>query len=132
MKTLFALLIVLSFTAFGNTQAQSQVESNDSGNSKSESRDMKSEEHGHDMIAVPTVQCGSCVRTITSALEEVDGVKHTNIDLEKKVAHVEYDNKTVTLNKIEKAIAAAGYDANDVKRDENAHAKLPACCKSAR
>lgn len=29
-------------------------------------------------------------------------------------------------------IAAAGYDANETKRDENAHAKLPLCCQSKR
>ena len=87
---------------------------------------------GHSMISVPTIQCSSCVKTITAALDKVDGVEKVNIDLEKKVAHVNYDPKKVKLNDIEKAIAAAGYDANDVKRDEEAHSKLMPCCQSER
>ena len=31
--------------------------------------------------------------------------------------------------KIEKAIAAAGYDANETKRDKKAYARLPKCCQ---
>lgn len=82
------------------------------------------------VITVPTVVCSSCVRTITKALKKVDGVKTTKIDLKKKTATVSYVMTKTSLSKIEKAIANAGYDANDVKRDPAAYEKLDACCKT--
>ena len=103
--------------------------------------DMKSEQHsaemakkgeGHVMISVSTIQCGACVKTVETAVKKVDGIKSVKVDLDKKVAHVNFDPKKVKKEDIEKAIAASGYDANDVKRDEKAHAKLLSCCQSSR
>jgi periplasmic mercuric ion binding protein len=82
------------------------------------------------VVKVPTIVCNSCVSTITKALKKVDGVKTTKIDLEKKIATVTYVSTKTTLSKIEKAIAKAGYDANDLKRDPAAYEKLDACCKA--
>jgi copper chaperone CopZ len=81
------------------------------------------------VIQVPTVVCGSCVSTITKALKKVDGVKTTKVDVEKKTATVSFVSTKVTLSKIERAIANAGYDANSTKRDPAAYEKLDACCK---
>jgi copper ion binding protein len=85
---------------------------------------------GHAMIMLPTMQCDTCVETIKSAVEKVQGVQSVNVDLKKKMAHVNFDPAKTSQEKIEKAIAAAGYDANKIKRDEKAYAKLPMCCKS--
>ncbi len=130
MKNILFLLLVLSFAAFaGTAQDKSQADHNMNGK---QATHMMNESEGHSMISVPTIQCTSCVKTITAALEKVDGVEKVNIDLEKKVAHVNYDAKKVKLNDLEKTIAASGYDANDVKRDEEAHSKLMPCCQSER
>jgi copper chaperone CopZ len=82
------------------------------------------------MINVPTIVCNSCISTITKALKKVDGVKSTKIDLKMKIATVTYASTKTSLSKIEKAIAKAGYDANDTKRDPAAYEKLDACCKA--
>jgi copper ion binding protein len=87
---------------------------------------------GHAMIMLPTIQCDTCVETIKSAVEKVQGVQTVNVDLKKKMAHVNFDPTKTSQEKIEKAIAAAGYDANKTKRDEKAYAKLPMCCQSKR
>jgi copper ion binding protein len=84
------------------------------------------------MISLPTIQCSTCVETIQKTVGKVEGVQSVSVDLKKKTAHVDFDPSKTSLEKIEKAIAAAGYDANETKRDENAHAKLPMCCQSAR
>jgi periplasmic mercuric ion binding protein len=81
------------------------------------------------VINVPTVVCSSCVSTITKALKKVEGVKTTKIDLKKKTATVVFAAAKTSLKHIEKAIANAGYDANDTKRDPAAYEKLDACCK---
>jgi copper chaperone CopZ len=82
------------------------------------------------MINVPTIVCNSCISTITKALKKVDGVKSTKIDLKMKIATVTYASTKTSLSKIEKAIAKAGYDANNTKRDPAAYEKLDACCKA--
>jgi mercuric ion binding protein len=80
-------------------------------------------------ITVPTIVCGSCVTTVTKALKKVDGVKSAKVDLKKKTATVTYASTKVTVEKLEQAIADAGYDANNVKRNPEAYGKLDACCK---
>jgi len=89
-------------------------------------------QQGHAMISVPTIQCQTCVETIQSAVKKVAGVISVSVDLKEKTAHVNFDATKTNQGKIEKAIAAAGYDANNTKRDEEAHAKLPTCCQSKR
>ena len=87
---------------------------------------------GHAMISLLTIQCNTCMETIQKTVEKVEGVQSIRIDLKTKTAHVNFDPAKTSLDKIEKAIGAAGYDANQTMRDEKAHAKLPECCQSAR
>jgi periplasmic mercuric ion binding protein len=82
------------------------------------------------VVKVPTVVCNSCVTTITKALKKVNGVKSTKIDLAKKTATVTFASSKTSVSKIENAIAKAGYDANEVKRDPAAYEKLDGCCKT--
>lgn len=81
-------------------------------------------------IEVPTIVCGSCVTTVTKALKKVPGVKTAKVDLKKKTATVTFASTKVTIDKLEMAIANAGYDANKVKRNPEAYEKLDACCKT--
>jgi periplasmic mercuric ion binding protein len=81
------------------------------------------------VIKVPTLVCGSCVTTVTKAVKQVDGVKTVKVDLKKKIATVTYASTKVTVDKLEKAISDAGYDANEVKRNSEAYEKLDACCR---
>jgi copper ion binding protein len=97
--------------------------------SKSQKKEIQK---GHAMISLPTIQCETCVQTVESAVKKVNGVKAVSIDPDKKMAHVNFDEKKTSQEKIENAIAAAGYNANKTKRDEAAHAKLPKCCQSKR
>ena len=80
-------------------------------------------------VKVETAKCGMCADAIETAAKKVDGVTVANVDLEKGVAHVHYADASVDVKDVEMAIAAAGYDANDTKRDKKAYADLPKCCK---
>lgn len=80
-------------------------------------------------ISLPTIQCGSCVRTIEKALNKLDGITNIDIDVENKKATITFDDSKTDLSKIEDAIASAGYDANDKKADQTAYNKLHTCCK---
>lgn len=87
---------------------------------------------GHAMISVPTILCETCVQTVESAVKKVVGVMSVTVDMQRKIAHVNFDVKKTNQDKIETAIAAAGYDANNIKREEEAHGKLLKCCQSKR
>jgi copper chaperone CopZ len=80
-------------------------------------------------IKVATIQCESCVNNVKTALQELAGVKTASVDLKTKVAQVSFDPASLTLADLENAIAKAGYDANNTKRDSLAYNDLDACCK---
>ncbi len=80
-------------------------------------------------VSVPTIQCGTCKKNITTALNNIDGVSKVVVDMKKKTAAVTFDDSKTNLEAIENAITSAGYDANDKKADPEAYEKLDDCCK---
>lgn len=73
--------------------------------------------------------CGSCKKRIVKAAESIDGVTDAAWDKKTKVFTAVYDDAKVKPEAIKKAIAAAGYDADDVKGNDDAYSKLPDCCR---
>jgi copper chaperone CopZ len=82
-----------------------------------------------DTISVPDMQCEMCEKRITGALEKVAGVSSVSADAEAKQVVVTYDPKKITLRKIEKKIAAVGYDAGETTTTAASRNALPACCR---
>lgn len=72
--------------------------------------------------------CDMCQTRIENAAD-IKGVKVSKWDIDKKVITVTYDSKKTTIEQIQKAIAAKGYDAGDIKGDDAAYKKLPDCCQ---
>lgn len=65
-------------------------------------------------IVVKGMTCDNCVAAVTGALEKIDGVKNASVDLKSGKAVVEYEAGKTTLDKLESAIAKAGYTAGKV------------------
>ena len=76
-----------------------------------------------------SAQCGMCKETIEKALAFEKGVKSSNLNVDTKVCTVKYDATKTTPEKIKAIISKAGYDADAVKADPKAYAKLAPCCK---
>ena len=57
------------------------------------------------------------------------GIKSVDLDLETKVLTLEYRTDKTDADKLRTAVSKIGYDADDVKADEAAYQKLPACCQ---
>ncbi len=74
-------------------------------------------------------ECEMCKKTIESEVGKMTGVKKATLDVETKVLTVEYNSKKTNPDKVRKAIAAIGYDADDVKANNRARKELPGCCK---
>jgi copper chaperone CopZ len=58
---------------------------------------------------VPTVHCRSCKLNIEEALEELDGVAGSDVDVDAKRVTVTYDPAAVDRATINAAIEEAGY-----------------------
>jgi copper ion binding protein len=132
MKSIILFTLLFTMIAFGGDEKQGHSNKKSDLNAKQQSEEMTQKKNGHAMISLPTIQCNNCVKTIESAVKKLDGVESVKIDLEKKMAHVNFDPEKLEQKDIEKAITAAGYDANNVKRDEKAHNDLPSCCQLPR
>ncbi len=83
----------------------------------------------HIMIKLPSMQCKTCKKNIEKAVNKVSGIIDVKVDVDEKVAHINYDKSKTDLSKIENAITMAGYDANDRKADKDAYSNLEGCCK---
>ncbi len=73
--------------------------------------------------------CGMCEAQIEGAAKSVDGVSSAKWSIETKILEVNYDSTKVSIHKVHKAIAKAGYDTKMNKVNERAYNKLPGCCK---
>jgi copper ion binding protein len=80
-------------------------------------------------IKLEGLKCQMCVATVQRAAGNLDGVEHMRIDFDAQVATVSFNSDLVSLTDIEHAIAESGYHANDTRRNEDAYANLPDCCR---
>jgi len=71
--------------------------------------------------------CSMCEKTIETAAKSA-GATSADWNTETKVLTVAYTSKT-NLSKIEKAVAASGYDTQNLTAPEDAYNKLHSCCQ---
>lgn len=75
--------------------------------------------------------CDMCKETIEGSLK-VNGIKTADWNKDTKMMTVAFDSTKVTLNQIEKNVAAVGYDTEKFRGDDHAYAGLPECCQYQR
>ena len=75
--------------------------------------------------------CETCKKHIETAALAA-GAKTANWNTESKMLAVTYDGAKTSSTKIQKAIAASGYDTQNFKGDDNAYSKLASCCQYER
>ena len=73
--------------------------------------------------------CESCKKRIEKAVKATDGVMEVNLNLNSKKIKVKYDAAVISPDQIRTAIANSGYDADYIKKNEEAFNKLPKCCQ---
>jgi len=57
--------------------------------------------------------CEHCKKTVTEALEEIEGVKKAKVNLKRKQAKVTYDADQTSISKLTEVIKEAGYEARE-------------------
>lgn len=71
--------------------------------------------------------CGMCKETIEKAATSAKATV-ASWDEETKLLQVSFNNSKTSLQKIQQAVAKAGYDTQDFTGDNKAYSKLPMCC----
>lgn len=74
-------------------------------------------------------KCEMCKARIQKAAKGVPGVVTAGWNVKTQKCSVVFDDKKTSLDKIEKAIAAAGHDTDKFKATAATYNKLPGCCK---
>jgi mercuric ion binding protein len=75
--------------------------------------------------------CGMCKNRIESALKE-NGVSNAVWDVKTKMLTVTYNPHIISLDQINKKIAAVGHDTETVKADDKTYKNLMGCCQYER
>jgi mercuric ion binding protein len=73
-------------------------------------------------------ECGTCKKKIETAAKKA-GASYANWNADTKELTIKYTSSSSNTAKIEKSIANAGYDTQDVKATDAAYNKLDDCCK---
>lgn len=73
--------------------------------------------------------CGMCKATIETAATSIAGVTKAIWDKENKKIDVSFDASKTSAMAIETAIAASGYDTENMKGDTKAYEALAGCCQ---
>lgn len=122
---LFALvlMLVLGVNAQETKKATPVV-----NKAKTEAKDTKK---NYEVIEIQTNGvCQMCKDRILENAPFWKGVKDCRYDMKTSKVRVVYDPTKTTPHRIRESISKLGYDADDVKADANARAKLPACCRA--
>ncbi len=80
-------------------------------------------------IATPTVQCEKCKKRIEDYMKREEGISKVTVDYKRKVTTVTYLPNRTNLDNVKTGIANAGYDADEVKANDDSYKALPTCCK---
>ena len=75
--------------------------------------------------------CGMCKTRIELAATDA-GALEANWSSETHILRVKFDEKLISQEIIQKAIAKAGHDTGSFRADAKTYAKLPACCQYSR
>ncbi len=76
-----------------------------------------------------SLNCDKCINRFKENVPFFKGVKTYTYDAKTAVLTINYDSKKTNPDQIRQQISKLGYDADNVKADAAARAKLPDCCK---
>lgn len=74
--------------------------------------------------------CGKCADRFNENVPYFKGVKSCKYDTKTAKLTISYDSKKTSPEQLRKDVSKLGYNADDVKADQAARAKLPACCRA--
>jgi len=76
--------------------------------------------------------CSMCKERVEGSLKGVKGVQSATWDVESKTMKVVYDPKVISVDDIQKKVAAVGHDTEKVSAVAGVYNELPGCCQYTR
>jgi copper chaperone CopZ len=73
--------------------------------------------------------CEMCKKTIETAALGIPGVTHANWDVKLKKIDVKFNSEMTDQMAIHHAIAASGYDTDQMTAEDASYQNLPKCCQ---
>jgi len=81
------------------------------------------------IIIKTSTQCNMCKNRVEKEMAYTKGIISASLNVDKAQLTVKYKTHKTSPEKIRKAISNIGYDADNIKANEQAYEKLPKCCK---
>ncbi len=75
------------------------------------------------------MECDDCGYNIDTYVRKAKGIRKVKINPDESTVEVTYRTDKTTPEEIRIALSNSGFDADDVKADPEAYAKLDGCCK---
>lgn len=75
------------------------------------------------------MECDDCGYNIDTSIRKAKGIRKVKINPDESTVEVTYRTDITTPEQIRIALSKSGFDADDVKADPEAYAKLDGCCK---
>ena len=72
--------------------------------------------------------CEQCKKIMMENIPQWAGVKECSYNMKNAKVTITFDSKNTNVEKLREGIRHLGYDADNVKANAEARAKLPACC----
>jgi copper chaperone len=63
---------------------------------------------------VPAIDCAHCAQAITRALQPQEGVAKVQVDVPAQRVHLEFDERTISLEKVKQILAEEEYEVEAV------------------
>lgn len=94
----------INFGAYDHTDIKTQFVYAENGGSTAE-------------LSVANLKCSACTWLIESRLRAIDGVKSCQVNLTQQRMRVNWDDRTLAISEILKAVHSVGYDAKPYRQD---------------
>jgi copper chaperone len=66
------------------------------------------------VLDVPEISCEHCAQAITKALQPQHGVQKVQVDVPAQKVHLEFDERTISLDKVKEILADEEYPVEAV------------------
>lgn len=83
------------------------------------------------MVVKTFEMCNSCVEMLQNNLPFEKGIHKATVDTENNEILIDYNPKKTDKDKVRKAIAKMGVQADDVPADPEGVKEMPECCKNS-
>ncbi|MBQ7735408.1 MAG: cation transporter [Bacteroidales bacterium] len=102
---IFVAIFAMTFTMFAQQQAKTQT------------------------VTIQTNgTCAQCKKIMMDNIPQWPGVKECSYDMQTAKVTITYETRGTDVDKLREGIRLLGYDADHIKADPEARAKLPKCC----